>query len=579
MNRDKATMALNPLLNGPRRMKIALVYPYFIDPRLDPREIAVPPIGIYYVGALLRANGHAVEVFNWHDRSGRPADLARELAAWGPQVVGFSVLHANRWGALEIAAEVRRTLPRATVVFGGIGASMLWHHLLAHFPQLDAVVVGEGERTFLSLVQALAQEGRLPLDLPGVALRRGGKPVFNGAAAPIRRLDDLPDPARYFSFQHLVMTRGCPGRCTFCGSPRFWGRRVRFHSVAYIAEQIQRLYDQGQRYFFFSDDTFTLSRRRVIALCREILDRGLAITWQAISKVDTVDAETLAWMRRAGCIQISYGVESGSDEIRMLLCKDIHRDQVCRAFALTVGAGILARAYFIYGSPGESAATIQATLDLMEEIQPLGAVFYILDIFPGTALYEDFKRRTGAGDDIWLERREDIPYFETDPALDAGQILAFGRTLRRGFHRRLPVYARGVQLSDDPVLRPLQADFLSRLALTFHQGDYARNEDIQDAEATAEALYRRALALAPDARAYLGLGQLLQHRRDTAASIEVLEAGLKHFPRDGSVGLCLAISRMNAGDFRRALDLLASLEDDARIRHFADICRKALKET
>jgi hypothetical protein len=86
------------------------------------------------------------------------------------------------------------------------------------------------------------------------------------------------------------------------------------------------------------------------------------------------------------------------------------------------------------------------------------------------------------------------------------------------------------------------------------------------------------LALAPDARAYLGLGQLLQHRRDTAASIEVLEAGWKHFPRDGGVGLCLAISRMNAGDFRRALDLLASLEDDARIRHFADICRKALKE-
>jgi radical SAM superfamily enzyme YgiQ (UPF0313 family) len=559
-------------------MKIALVYPYFIDPRLDPREIAVPPIGIYYVGAMLRAHGHGVDIFNWFDRAGEQKALARELAAWGPEVVGFSVLHANRWGALEIAAQVRKVLPRAAVVFGGVGASMLWHHLLTHFAQVDAVVVGEGEQVLLALVQALAQDGRLPPDLPGLALRRDGRPAFNGPAAPLRRLDDLPDPARYFHFQHLVMTRGCPGRCTFCGSPRFWGRRVRFHTTAYIADQIQRLYERGQRYFFFSDDTFTLSRRRVVALCREILERGLAISWQAISKVNTVDAETLAWMRRAGCIQISYGVESGSDEIRAQLCKDIDRDQVCRAFALTVAAGILARAYFIYGSPGESATTIQATLDLTEEIRPLGAIFYILDIFPGTALYEDFKQRTGATDDIWLERREDIPYFETDPALDAAQVLAFGRTLRQTYYRRLPAYARSLRLSDDPALRPLHADFLSRLALTFHQGDYARNEDIEDPEATAEALYRRALTLAPDARAYLGLGQLLQRRRDTTASIDVLEEGLQHFPRDGAIGLCLAISWMNAGRLRRALDLLAPLEGDPRARHFADICRQTLKE-
>lgn len=558
-------------------MKIALVYPYFLDPRLDPREIAVPPIGIYYLGAMLRAHGHGVEIFNWYDRAGEQDSLTRELAAWEPQVVGFSVLHANRWGALEIAAAVRRALPRAAVVFGGVGASMLWHHLLTHFAQVDAVVVGEGERTLLALVQALEREGRIPPELPGLALRRGGQPVFNGPAPAIGRLDDLPDPARYFDFQHLVMTRGCPGRCTFCGSPRFWGRRVRFHDTAYIADQIQRLHERGQRHFFFSDDTFTLSRRRVVALCREILARGLDISWQAISKVDTVDAETLAWMRRAGCIQISYGVESGSDEIRALLCKDIDRDQVRRAFALTVEAGILARAYFIYGSPGESPATIQATLDLMEEIRPLAAIFYILDIFPGTALYEDFKRRTGASDGIWLARREDIPYFETDPALDAEQVLAFGRALRQGFHRRLPAFARSLRPGDDPALGPLQADFLSRLALTFHQGDYAQNEDIPEPEATAEALYRRALALAPDARAHLGLGQLLQRRRDTAASIEVLEEGLRHFPRNEAIGLCLAISRMNAGHFGRALDLLAPLEADPRAGHFADLCRQALR--
>jgi len=128
----------------------------------------------------------------------------------------------------------------------------------------------------------------------------------------------------------------------------------------------------------------------VIAICKEIIKRRLGITWTAISRVNYVDDEMMQWMKRAGCIQISYGVESGSRQIRDFLNKNITEKQIENAFAVTQKQGIMARAYFIYGSPGENTATIKASLDLIKKIKPLSAIFYILDIFPGTALYDQF---------------------------------------------------------------------------------------------------------------------------------------------------------------------------------------------
>jgi anaerobic magnesium-protoporphyrin IX monomethyl ester cyclase len=133
-------------------------------------------------------------------------------------------------------------------------------------------------------------------------------------------------------------------------------------------------------FFYFSDDTFTANKRRVIEICRKIIDKKLDITWHAISRVDYVSEEVLYWMRKAGCIQISYGVESGSERIRKFLLKNISSEKIQSAFALTQKFGIMARAYFIYGAPQESRQTIQETIDLINTLKPLSAIFYILDI-------------------------------------------------------------------------------------------------------------------------------------------------------------------------------------------------------
>jgi anaerobic magnesium-protoporphyrin IX monomethyl ester cyclase len=560
----------------PRTPRIALVYPYFLEARIHTEEIAAVPLGLYYVGAMLKAHGYEAAILNWHAADRSAAAIERALGALTPDILAFSIVHANRWGAIDIARIAKRLNPQVTIVCGGIGATFLWHHLLTHFEEIDYVIRGEGEMAMLALVRTLESDAKDFATVPNLAWRGPQGIMQSTLAPPIADLDALPAPARYFDFQHLSMTRGCPGRCTFCGSPRFWGRRVRFHSAAYMLDQLELLTTRGTNFFYLSDDTFTLQPKRVIELCRGIVSRGLKISWQAISKVNAVNAEMLRWMRKAGCVQISYGIESGSPAIRRRMCKDIDEAQILRAFDLTVRHGILARAYFIYGAPGESDDTIAATLELIRRIRPLAAIFYVMTLFPGTDLYDDYRRRKGSGEEVWLQRIEDLLYYETDPDLSRERVLDFGRRLRTTYHNWLPEFAERIELADDPELRTEQADFLSRLGLTFSHGDYARLVAPAIARPTARRLFERAIAHHPDQRACLGLALLDQEAGAWQQAEQTLRRGLSHHPDDALLNLRLAIGLMQAGDYRQAMAHLLPFRHSPDILPYLQACRRQL---
>jgi radical SAM superfamily enzyme YgiQ (UPF0313 family) len=543
-------------------MKILLVYPYFLEKRLHTEDIAAVPIGLYYMAALLKEHGHDVEILDWHEMGRSPGAVEEAIREKKPDVMGFSVLQANRWGAIEIVHLAKKVDPAITTVFGGVSPTFLWEHFLKHFSEIDFIITGEGEYPFLHLVEWL-ERGRRQEELPalcGLAYRAGNRILRNEPGPPLQDLDALPDPAEYFIFQHIVSSRGCPWQCVFCGSPKFWHRKVRFHSINYFVSQIEKLHRKGVSFFYVSDDTFTMQKNRVVTICKTILERNIPVTWAAICRVSDVDEEILYWMRKAGCVQVSYGVESGSGEIRRLLNKKITTPQILKAFSTTIRMGILPRAYFIYGNPGETEKTIQETIDLMMKIKPLSAIFYILDIFPGTALYERYKELTGATDDIWLERVEDIMYFETDPRLKSEDVLTFGKRLRQAFYKALPEFTDAVALVDRKDLHPLHADFCSRLALTFTHGDYAR-EEISSKDRIAETLYGLALGYHPDHRAFLGLGVLLQKKGEHLQSAQILKKGLNHFPSSEPLHMCLGISHMNLGRFREALACFEKFKD------------------
>ena len=540
-------------------------------------DVGAVPLGVYYVAAVLKANNYDVEILNWHDIHDAPEKIREILEEKKPDVIGFSILNGNRWGALDIARIAKQIDPRVTIVLGGVGATFLWEHFLTHFSDVDFVVIGEGEYTFLKLVQQLeAGNAEAIVALEGLAFRKDGRAVRSADAPAITPLDDLPDPARYFTYQHLSLTRGCAGNCNFCGSPRFWGRHVRFHSGDYFVGQIERLYHKGVRFFYISDDTFTVNKKRIIEICQKIIDKKLDITWNAISRVDHINTEILFWMRQAGCVQISYGVESGSEKIRNYLQKKISADAIEKAVALTQRHGIMARAYFIYGCPGENWQTIQETIDLIDRIKPLSTVFYILDIFPGTRLYEDFKNRLGLTEDIWLKRIEDIMYFETDPDLSRDQILAFGKKLRTYFYQNLPRYVKAIDLIDDEALYPWHSSFYSRLAMTFDYGDYARIEEIDNRERLAANLYQQALTYHPNAEAFLGLGILLQKGGANREATDILSQGLAHFPDDARLNICKGVSLMNLAQWAQALSHFLKFQNEKDAVRFAALCYESL---
>ncbi len=558
-------------------MKIAFINPYCLDPRLQDYDIKVPPIGLYYLASALMEKGHHCNILNWYSMKGRTEAIEQELRSLDPDIIAISILHANRWGGIDIAKIAKKLRPNRPVVFGGPGATFLWEHLLKHFREIDTIILGEGEETIVELIETLERKGLNQLNkIAGIAFRDGDTPVKAPPRPFIQNLDMLPDPSRFFSFQHVISSRGCPWNCSFCGSPKIWQRTVRFHSAEYFVKQLQRLYEQGQNFFFVSDDTFTLKKQRVISICQKIINKNLKIEWAAISRVNIVDEEILYWMRKAGCIQISYGVESGSAKIRKILNKNISDNDIQKAFELTTAYGIMPRAYFIYGNPGESQTTINQSVKLIKRIRPLGAIFYILDIFPGTKLYEDFKKRTGQNDDLWLKRIEDIMYFETDPKLDKKKILKYGKTLRKAFYSNLPRFASDITLKDLPELAPYHAAFLARLGLTFAFGDYSKIDQIPQKLETAATLFQKALSFFPNKMAYLGLAIIYQRSGNNSVAIEVAKDGLKHFPSSSELIGCLGVSLMNLGQIQEALNLFMKNDPSLQNLRYALKCAQIL---
>ena len=557
--------------------RILLINPNCLEQRIQDYDIKVVPIGLFYIGTLLKEAGHDCHILNWYNINSQPNIIRETFLRYRPDIIGLSVLHANRWGGIDIARTARKLLPDVKIVFGGPGATFLWRHLMKHFPIIDFIVRGEGENTFLELINYLSGTSDIsPDDIRGIAFRRDGRIIATPDREFIPDIDSLPNPARHFTFQHVVSSRGCPWNCTFCGSPAFWKRRVRFHSPEYFVDQLEMLRSRGINHFYVSDDTFTVKEQRVIEICRQIIDRKLDITWVAISRVNCISRDILYWMRRAGCVQISFGVESGSRKIRTLYNKQIKDQEVEQAFSLCTSYGILPRAYFIYGAPGESRKTIQASINLMERIKPLSAIFYILDLFPGTALYNTWRETAGIADDIWMQHIEDIMYFETDPSLSREDVLGFGEMLREAWHSRLGSYARSIKPVDIKELYPFHADFLSRLGMTFAFGDYASNPSIRDSQATGEYLFSMALQYHPDNRAYLGLGMLLQKKGAFGGSVKVLEEGASRYPDDIHINTCLGISHMNMQNLDRALETFMRFPQDRQCLSHAAECSRLL---
>ncbi|NDY73008.1 B12-binding domain-containing radical SAM protein [Desulfobacter hydrogenophilus] len=584
-------------------MKVLFVNPSCLDPRVTDPDALQVPIGLYYLASGLLDQGWVSGILNLAPAG--PANpsakgsakhaldlFTQAIMQEQPDIIGFSVTSPTRINAMACAEKARQILPDSLIVFGGPGATFMADFLFGACPALDVIVKGEGEISTTKLVNAAKKvkanfgtihqaqiiRAELAQDLgriPGIVFRNGPTLQDTGPSELVKDLDTLPHPSRYFTYQHLAMSRGCPGKCTFCGSPKFWGTSlVRRHSPQWLFEEIKALAQKGVTHFFISDDTFTMDCDAVRALCEKIIQADLGITWNAISRVDYINESILVPMRRAGCIQISFGVESGAGSIKKILGKPIDNATCVAAFEKVRAAGILPRAYFIYGSPGETDATIQDSIDLMIRLGPLSTVFYMLVTFPGTALYNRAVQKGWTHDGVWQKNIEDLPWWEIDPNMDFSRVKGWGDRLRQAFFDHLEDFVNRIALHPDKAVASLHADFLSRLAMTFSHGEYARDSRVTNAEQIAMNLFEKALQFYPCPRAFQGLAMILQKQKKFSKAMAFLNKGLSHFPKDKDLCVCMGVCLMNTGDFHKALKYFTPFADDPALGQYISICKQ-----
>ncbi len=360
--------------------------PRFAGPLGQDQDFLTIPYGLLSLAAQALRAGHNLLLLNLSCFSWSEVETILSRARAG--LYGMSCYTSNRFGVEAAARLIRRLHPRAHITAGGPQVTALPRHTLEHFSALDTVVVGEGEDTFLELVERL-ERGQGPRGLAGCAWREGGAVVMGPPRPRIGDLDRLAHPLQYFSSPILITSRGCPARCSFCASQVLWGKKLRFHSAPYVLEVMERaLRAHGLKALAIKDDTFTADRRRALAICRGMVERGLNLVWSCDTRADFLDRELLEEMRRAGCQQISLGVESGSQRILDNVRKRITPEQVARVTALAREMGIFVRYYLMVGNRGEDRQTLGRTLELLERTRPDDYLFALLTIYPGTEEFD-----------------------------------------------------------------------------------------------------------------------------------------------------------------------------------------------
>lgn len=375
----------------------------------SPEQMGTPLLGLQYVASALLAKGCEVRVIDAAARyfDGDTATIVKQAQAFSPDLIGFSLFTRWVWHAYGLAASLAGSC--RLLVAGGAHATVRPDETLDR--GFDIAVRGEAELVMPALVDYI--EGRRQIEsIPGIRFSTpdGGR----GAGPPASVNDDLDGLPMPFLAQELfdsrwyhpsgatvvpggmLASRGCPARCTFCAN-YVTGRKFRFRSAANVIAELNAWHERYSNTFFpFWDDALSANPAHLARLC-EAFERDLKfpLRWSAITRANMVTPELLSRMRRAGCVSVNFGVESGDDQILRVIKKGVTTEQVARALRWAKDEGLTTAANFMLGFPQETPDALQRTLDYMHRIAPLVDSFSTLGVavpFPGTPLYDDHHR-------------------------------------------------------------------------------------------------------------------------------------------------------------------------------------------
>lgn len=384
------------LINPPDKNTIVADNPPFID---EERGVN-PPLGLLYIAAYLRQNSsHEIEILDTLVEGIGYDKLPDIIRQKSPDVVGITAMTFTLVDVMQTAKIVKSISDQIKIVLGGPHAS-IYPRETASLKEIDFVIAGEGEKLFLELINNINNYKYLA-SLKGLYFKYKGLVSGDGQTDFIKDLDSLPFPARdlvpykkytsILSLRNPVTTmftsRGCPFNCNFCYRPHM-GREFRARSAINVVDEIETSKSMGIEEFFIYDDTFTIDRKRVLAICDEIIARHLNIVWDIRARVDTIDEEMIKKLKKANCVRIHYGVEAGTEKILQVLNKGITLKDAEDAFKLTRKYGIATLAYFMIGSPTETKDDILETISFAKKLNPDYVNVTITTPFPATNLYK-----------------------------------------------------------------------------------------------------------------------------------------------------------------------------------------------
>ncbi len=343
-------------------------------------------------------------------------EIEKRIRKFNPCVLGITCLFSFQFeNVLKIAEIAKKISPKIVVVVGGEHAGALPKEF-AEEKNIDFVILGEGEISFINMLNELQGERNFS-KVDGLAYIKNGKIKINPKMKFIENLDDFPLPARhllpmekYFEIalphglsytqkrNTAVMTsRGCPGKCVFCASTHFWGMRFRARSPKNVLDELEQLVKKyGVKEVSFIDDNLTADKERAMKIFQGMIDRKFNLSWCAPNGIAlwTLDESLIKKMKESGCYMVDLAIESGNQEVlNKIIKKPVNLDKVREVVALLKKHGILAKALFVIGFPGETKVQIQDTFNFAKELDLDGIGIAIATPLPGSELYDICKKK------------------------------------------------------------------------------------------------------------------------------------------------------------------------------------------
>lgn len=370
----------------------------------------LPPLGLAYIASVLENNGHKVEIFDGaieEKTMEQLGNMAQSFDKVGITATTFIALQMHK-----VAEAIKSKGKDIPIIAGGAHPSVATNDVLAD-KNIDFVAIGEAEYTMLDFAN-----GEKPQNIKGIAYKKEEQLIFTKERPLLKNLDELPLPSRHLLKMeryrasdlrtrkhpalHLMSSRGCPSNCSFCSNNILHRRCLRVHSAERVIEEMKLLIEKyGARELHFWDDNLAFYKERLLKICELIKKEKIDIPWNCESRVDTIDTERLNALKSAGCYQINYGLESGSERILKSVNKNISLEQIKTAIKLTNKAGIETRGYFMFGFVGETLEEMEQTIKFAKELDLDYATFSTLVPLPGSLDYERAQKSGTFDKDYW----------------------------------------------------------------------------------------------------------------------------------------------------------------------------------